>query len=191
MRYIILILFLLYGCSTKTEAIKRYSLNPSIKIDRYRASKYKNRSVKIAYPTSIRGLITKKIRYSYNDLEDGSYNNSRWSSSSSKLLMNIFIKAIERSDIFNSVVEYTSLVDTEYLIESEIYEFEHKVRDKSSLAIVSIKFNLVDMSNNSLVKSRKFTYSIPTKTTDARGFVEATNIALSKITIDMLNWLRR
>lgn len=188
MRYLILIFFL-FGCSTKVTPIITYNLNLNLDINSYKLSKYKNKTIKVAYPTSIRGLITKRLRYSYNDLEDGVYNNARWSISSSKLLLNNFIKAIDKSDIFASVLDYTSLADTDYLLESEIYEFEHRVRGDSSLSVVTIKFNLIDMTNNKLVKSKKISHQAPTKTFDAKGYVEATNVALGRVVSDMLEWL--
>ena len=190
MRYLILILFL-FGCSTKVTPIRTYNLNPNIEVESYKSSKYKNRTIKVAYPTSIRGFISKRVRYSYNDLEDGVYKNARWSSSSSKLLLNSFIKSIDKSHIFSSVLDYTSLADTDYLLESEVYEFEHKVRGDSSLSVVTIKFNLIDMSSNRLVKSKKISHQAPTKTFDAKGYVEATNVAVGEVVRDMLGWLER
>ncbi len=189
MRYLILIVFL-YGCSPKITPIITYSLNPQIDIKEYKETKYKNSTIKVAYPTSIDGLIGKRMRYSYNDSEEGLYNNARWNSHSGRLLLNIFIKALNKSHNFKSVLDYTSLVDTDYLLESEIYEFSHKIRGNLSLAVVSIKFNLVDMNNNTLIKSKKFEYKIPTDSFNAKGYTQATKKALEKISLNMLNWLR-
>jgi len=189
MKYLILILFL-YGCSSKITPIRTYSLNPIIDIKESKYSKYKDRTIKVSYPTSIDGLIGKRMRYSYNNSEDGLYNNARWSSNIGRLLSNIFIKALNKSNNFKVVVDYTSLVDTDYILESEIYEFSHKIRGDLSLAVVSIKFNLVDTDSNILVKSKKFEYKIPTKSFDAEGYTNATKEALKKISLDMLEWLR-
>jgi ABC-type uncharacterized transport system auxiliary subunit len=191
MRYIvpILISILLGGCSSKEVMLRTYTLNPNIDISRVSNSIYKSKSLKIAYPTSIRGVVTKRIAYSYSDIEDGTYINARWSRASGKLLMSSYIKALEGSRVFGDILEYTSLADSEYLLESEVYEFYHKIRGDVSLSVVSVKFNLVDMSSNRLIKTHKFTYQIPTPTLDAQGYVEATNIAVGKMCRDMVVWL--
>ncbi|MBL0721519.1 MAG: membrane integrity-associated transporter subunit PqiC [Sulfurovum sp.] len=188
MRYLILIIFL-YGCSSKLTPILTYSLNPKIDIKEYKRSIYKNSTIKVAYPTSIDGLIGKRMKYSYSESEQGLYNNARWSSPSGRLLINIFIKALNKSQKFESVLGYTSLVNTDYLLESEIYEFSHKIRGEKSLAVVSMKFNFINMSNNMLIKSKKFQYQIPTDSFDAEGYTKATKKALIKISLDMLDWL--
>jgi len=188
MKYLIL-LILLYGCSSKTTPITTYSLNPHINIRPYKNSLYKNSTIKVSYPTSINGLIGKRMKYSYNDSEEGLYQNARWSSPSGRLLLNIFIKALDESQNFKSVLDYTSLVNADYILESEVYEFSHKIRGDSSLAVVSIKFNLVD-NNKVLIKSKKFLYEIPTDTFDADGYTKATKEAIQKISLKMLEWLR-
>ena len=191
MRYIVFIVvsILLVGCSSKEAMLRTYTLNPTINIPKISNSPYKSKSLKIAYPTSIRGVVTKRITYSYSDIEDGTYINARWSRASGKLLMSSYIKALEGSRVFGAILEYTSLADSDYLLESEVYEFYHKIRGDKSHSILSVKFNLVDISNNRLIKTHKFTYRVPTPTFNAQGYVEATNIAVGKMSRDMIEWL--
>ncbi len=193
MRYSLLLagMILLFGCSTKETALRTYTINPQIDINKQHSTIYSTKSIKIAYPTSIKGVVSKRITYSYNDLEEGTYNNARWSVSSGKLLMTTYIKALDESHLFGSIIEYTSLAETNYLLESEMYEFYHKVRDKVSVSVVSVKFNLIAMDTNRLIKSKKFSYQIPTPTLNAQGYVQATNIAVKKMTLDMIEWLGR
>ena len=87
------------------------------------------------------------------------------------------------------MIDYTSLANTDYLLESEVYDFHHKVRKGHSVSVVSIRFDLIDTSDNLLVKSRKFSYEIPTGTVDAVGYVKATNRALEKLSADLVRWL--
>jgi len=193
MRYIVLLALIIgvYGCSTKETALRTYTINPQIDIDKQSSTIYSTKSIKIAYPTSIKGIVSRRMTYSYNDLEVGTYNNARWSVSNGKLLMNSYIKALDKSHLFGAVIEYTSLAETNYLLESEVYEFYHKIRGKVSLSIVSVKFNFIAMDTNRLIKSKKFSYQIPTATLNAQGYVEATNIAVKKMTLEMIEWLGR
>ncbi len=72
-----------------------------------------------------------------------------------------------------------------------MYDFYHKVRKNLSVSVLSIRFDLIDTDYNRLVKSRRFTYEVPTETVDALGYVKATNIALEKLTVDLVKWLGR
>jgi len=193
MRRLLLIFFLLLltACSMKTTELHIYTLNPSLDIHKHSNSSYSSSSVKVAYPSSIKGIISKRMIYTYDDLEEGTYANAQWSTASSKLLMNSFIRVMEKSRVFASTLEYTSLAHTDYLLESEVYEFYHKVRKNLSVAVVSIRFNLIHSQSNTLIKSRKFSYQIPTETVDAQGYVKATNKAVEKISKDLVQWLAR
>ena len=99
------------------------------------------------------------------------------------------IRALEHGGVFKSVIDYTSLANTDYLLESEVYDIYHKVRKNLSVSVLSIRFDLINTENNVLVKSKKFSYQIPTETVDAVGYVKATNIALEKLSADLVRWL--
>ena len=45
-------------------------------------------------------------------------------------------------------------------------------------------------TSKKIVKSKKFNYQIPTTTKDARGYVQATNIAMERLLVDLVRWLR-
>jgi len=181
--------FLLSGCAFKSATLRTFTLNPNYRFAKVAHSPYKNKSVKVAYPNSIKGKSSSSIYFSYSRLEEGSYQNSTWSNSSSQLLTSSIIRALEHGGVFKSVIDYTSLANTDYLLESEVYDIYHKVRKGLSVAVLSMRFDLIDTDNNKLVKSKKFTYEIPTKTVDAVGYVAATNRALEKLSADLVRWL--
>jgi len=191
MIYIVAISILMFGgCSTKNPPMKRYLLEPDFSFGRVH-SRYSDSSIKISYPNDIIGRSGTNIYYSYNKLEDDSYQNSSWSSSSSQLISSVIVRALEHGKVFDSIVDYRSISTTDYLLESEIYHLYHKIRKDISLSIVAIRFDLIDLSNNRLVKSRRFSYKIPTKSIDAIGYVEATNIALERLSRDLVEWLAK
>ncbi len=173
----------------KSTPIRTYSLNPDFNFSKLSHSTYRDKSIKIAYPANIKGKASTSIFFSYSKIEEGAYQNAIWSASNSQLVANSVIRALEKGAIFKTVIDYTSLANTDYFLESEVYDFYHKVREDLSLSIVSIRFDLIDTDNNLLVKSRKFTYEIPTETVNALGYVKATNIALEKLTSDLVKWL--
>ena len=184
-------LFIFDGCAVKSVPLKTYTLNPPLNYRAVSQSPYRNKSVKVAYPNNIRGKASSTICFTYSNIEEGSYQNSSWSSSSSQLLTSIIIRALEKGKVFKSVIDYTSLANTDYLLESEVYDIYHKVRKNLSVAVLSMRFDLINTDNNLLVKSKKFSYEIPTSTVDAAGYVKATNKALEKLSADLVRWLAK
>jgi ABC-type uncharacterized transport system auxiliary subunit len=182
---------LLSGCAMKSSEMRTYSLNPDLNFSKLSHAVYRDKSIKIAYPTNIKGKTSSSIYFSYSKIQEGKYQNAIWNSSNSQLLINGIIRALEKGAVFKTVIDYTSLANTDYLLESEVYDFYHKVRKNLSVSVLSIRFDLIDTDYNRLVKSRKFTYEIPTGTVDALGYVKATNIALEKLAVDLVKWLGR
>lgn len=182
---------LLSGCAMKSSELQTYSLNPDLNFSKLSHAVYRDKSIKIAYPTNIKGKTSSSIYFSYSKIQEGKYQNAIWNSSNSQLLINGIIRALEKGAVFKTVIDYTSLANTDYLLESEVYDFYHKVRKNLSVSVLSIRFDLIDTDYNRLVKSKKFTYEVPTQTVDALGYVKATNIALEKLTADLVKWLGR
>ncbi len=179
------------GCVIKSAPMRTYILDPSFHFGNVSHSPYRDKSVKVAYPNNIKGKSSSSICFSYSKLEQGSYQNATWSSSSSQLLTSGIIRALDHGAVFKSVIDYTSLANTDFLLESEVYDFYHKVRKDLSVSVLSVRFDLIDTDNNLMIKSKKFTYEIPTETVDAAGYVKATNRALEKLSADLVRWLAR
>jgi len=191
MVYLSIVSIVIGGCSMKSEPMAIYTINPDVKIAKNSKSPYRKSSIKVSYPTNIKGKAGSSIYYSYSDIEEGSYQNASWGSSSSQLLTYSIIRALEKSGVFGTVIDYRSIANTDYILESEVYEFYHKVRKDISLSVVSMRFGLIDSSTNELIKSKRFTYEIPTDTTDAKGYVKATNRAIERLSKDLVRWLAR
>jgi ABC-type uncharacterized transport system auxiliary subunit len=168
-----------------------YTINPNSKIPKVHKSSYNKDTIKVSYPTSIKGKSGSSIYYSYSDIEENSYQNASWESSSSQLLTYSIIRALEESGLFGVVVDYHSTANVNYSLDSEVYEFYHRVRKDISLSVLVMRFDLIDASNNELIKSKKFIYKIPTTTIDAKGYVTATNIALDRLSQDLVKWLSK
>lgn len=184
----IMILTGLVGC-TKEPAMKVYSLETPIMMP-VPGSHYKNKSIKITYPQSLRNKISQKMNFSYSSIDSGNYQNAEWSNNMSKILQGTFIEVLDASKLFKAVLSDTSTAKEDYRLESNIFAFEHSVRGKASNAVVSIQFNLISIETGRLAKTKRFTYREPTLTTDAKGYVAATNTVVSKLSRDLVAWLR-
>ncbi len=176
------------GCS-KAPVINVYSLNaPQIPTER--ASAYKDKSIKVTFPQSIKEPMSEKMRFSYTMNDRGTYQNSQWSNNMSRLLQGTFIEVLDSSRLFKVVLSDMSTLEENYRLESTIFDFEHQVRGRDSYAVVSIQFTLIDEDRGRLVKSKRFSYQEPTLTTDAKGYAIATNRIIAKLSQDLLRWLK-
>ena len=183
---IVLIGFL--GC-TKEPALKVYSLDTPTVTAVY-GNRYKNKSIKVTYPQSLKDKVSQKMNFSYSSIDSGHYQNSEWSNNMRKLLQGTFVEVLDESKLFKVVLSDTSTVKEDYRLESTIFAFQHRVRGEHSNAVVSIQFNLINTETGNLVKSKRFSYSESTPTTDAKGYVSATNVAVSKLSSDLMDWLK-
>ncbi|EIF52015.1 ABC-type transport auxiliary lipoprotein family protein [Sulfurovum sp. AR] len=176
------------GCS-KAPVINVYSLNaPQIPIES--ANAYKDKSIKVTFPQSIKEPMSEKMRFSYTMNDRGTYQNSQWSNNMSRLLQGTFIEVLDSSRLFKVVLSDMSTLEENYRLESTIFDFEHQVRGRDSYAVVSIQFTFIDEDRGRLVKSKRFSYQEPTLTTDAKGYAIATNRIIAKLSQDLLRWLK-
>ncbi len=178
----------LLGC-TKEPALKVYSLDIT-PVNTVHSSTYKSKSIKVIYPQGVKNKISQKMNFSYSSIDRGTYQNSEWSNNMSKLLQGTFIEVLDESKLFKGVLSDTSTAKEDYRLESNIFAFNHRVRGAQSHAVVSIQFNLISVETGGMVKSKRFTYNEATSTTDAKGYVAATNVAVSKLSRDLVIWLR-
>jgi len=185
---IIALLIALVGC-TQAPTMKVYSLEVP-KTYSVSTSPYKNKVVKVSFPYSLREEISEKMNFSYSDSDYGTYLNSQWSNNIGKLLQGTFIDILSTSKLFKAVLADASTLKANYRLESNIFSFEHRVRNNQSYAVVSMQFALIDADTGKLVKSQRFTYEEPTSTTNAKGYAEATNRVIIKLSQSLLKWIQ-
>ena len=176
------------GCS-QAPMMQFYNLKTP-KTETVYTSPYRNKVLKVAFPYSLKEQIGNRMNFSYSDTDYGTYLNSQWSNSIGKLLQGTLIDLLSKSRLFKVVAASSSTLEANYRLESNIFTFEHRVRGKKSYADVSIQFTLIDSERGTLVKSRRFSYTEPTPTIDAKGYVTATNRAIRRLGQDLVTWIR-
>jgi len=182
------IILLIFGC-TKAPVLDVYSFDLTT-VPVVSHSKYRNKSIKLTYPKSLKESVTQKMRFSYSYNDRGLYQNSEWSNNISKLLQGTFIEVLSNAKLFKAVLFDTSTVHEDYRLESTIFAFEHRVRGTLSTAFISIQFTLIDTNTGHLIKSKRFSYSEPTQSIDAKGYAFATNRALTRLSKDLIHWMK-
>lgn len=176
------------GCS-KAPVINMYSLSvPQVQTETVNV--YKHKSIKVSFPQSIREPMSEKMHFSYAENDRGTYQNSQWSNDMNRLLQGMFIEVLDRSRLFKVVLSDMSTLQENYRLESTIFDFEHQVRGRDSYAVVSVQFTLINADSGRLAKSKRFSYQERTPTTDAKGYVAATNRIMIRLSDDLLKWIQ-
>ena len=178
------LLILLSGCSGKT--IRMYTLESTVNPPHFHP---RYSAIRVDYPKGIEDTMGTRIYFSRSDLTQSYYSYSQWSKSLNRILMANLIEALQRSGIARTVLDYASQADAPFELESTVYRFEHRITPRGSSAKVSIGLRLIRSDDKRLIASKTFRYSIPCTRTDARGFVEAANLAVSRLSADMVRWL--
>lgn len=187
---VLLGVFLLSACSMKEAPVmKTYTLVVPT-VTPLTSSPYKNKVLKVSYPLILKEKLNDKMHYSYSLSDRGVYLNSRWSNDLGKLLQGSMIHVLTQSRLFKVVLPFASNVEEGLRLESSIFDFSHHVRGEASYAIVSIQYTLMNAQTGKLIKTKRFFYKEHTTTTDAKGYVEATNKIMSRLSRDLLVWLR-
>ncbi len=148
-------------------------------------------SLRVDYPKGIEDTMGTRIYFSRSDLTQSYYSYSQWSKSLNRILMANLIEALQRSGLARTVLDYASEAEAAYELESTVYRFEHRITPEGSFADVSIGLRLLRGRDRHLIASHIFSYRIPCQSTDAAGFVEAANQAVSRLSVDMIKWLAK
>jgi cholesterol transport system auxiliary component len=185
--FLLPLFLVLVACSSKT--IHMYTLGGSSSTELAR-SPYAGKDVRVEYPKGIDDTMSTRIYYTRSDLTRSYYLYNQWSLPLNRLIMGRIIETLQRAHAFRHVLDYASEAGSDYRLETTIYRFEHRITPEGSFADISIGLRLLRTSDGTLVKSRRFDYSIPCPRTDAEGFVKAADEAMRRFGSDMLRWLR-
>jgi len=188
--FLLVSLFVLSGCSLKEAApLKVYTMDAG-NISPVSYSDHRHQTIKISYPQTLKDKLSNEMSYSYSGSERGEYQNSQWSNNIGKLIQGNIIQILVQSRIFKAVLPYASTAGEDLRLESTVFDFSHHVRGEASYAIVSIQFNLINTDSGKLIKTKRFSYKENTLTLDAKGYVEASNRAMVRLSRDLVVWLR-
>lgn len=187
--YIIFIAFLLSGCVSKKESIAEANIAIDAKIVNVSAKECKQKSLKISNAFAPMPISSLKMSYIALDNKAYTYNQTKWLDLPNNILSLEILKSIRHSMLFESVTSSKSRSKSDYILEINIEDFIQHFKESGSFVKVSYTLSLVDTKSNHIAATKTFTTQVPTKTLDAKGGVEAFNIALSDLFVKNIEWL--
>ena len=180
-------ILLVTGCSVKTTTLNSYDLSTNSSISSVK--QHKNIVLKVKYPSALDALGSSKIFYK-RDGVTSYYLYSQWSAPLNRLIYSQLVKNLSSSNVFKSVVGYSSEVNSDLILETQIIDFYNVVDGENSYADISIKVRLINTKNEKIVKEKLFHYSLNVDKLNAKSFISTAKEAVEEFNRDLINFLR-
>lgn len=188
MKFLLILIPLLWisGCSFQTLPTKEYTLNPSQKQSTYPAI---NKSMKLASPITPSSLASKSIHYQTSSNDLGSYLYSKWSDTPSAMVENTLLLQLQQSNLLTSIAPSYSSAQTDYLLESSLHAFHHRIDQQNNKGLIDISYRLIENQTKKIVATKRFTIESDAMSKDAIGGVQALNESLKHLNEEVILWL--
>jgi len=184
---LLLILLLLTGCTTHTAPSTYYTLSSKAPRE---SPTHISKSIKIGMPNSTTQYMTDSMRYTKSNGESGAYLYSAWSNPPVAMIGETLFSTLERSTLFDVVIPYSSLGQTDYLLESTLISFQHTIIDTdTSNGLIDISMRIIDLKTKKIVPTKRFTITTPSRSNDASGGVVALDQGLETLSTQICEWL--
>lgn len=134
-------------------------------------------------------MMSRDIVIKYAPNRQSIYSQSFWAENINRLTMSYITEVLESSGIFKTTINYSSYIKSDYLLEIYIHQMHHRIHKSGSTAVVSIKFNLLDNYSYRLIKTKRFEYHMPTKSSDLQGYIQANQKAFDRLQKDLIGWI--
>ncbi|MDO9207536.1 MAG: ABC-type transport auxiliary lipoprotein family protein [Sulfuricurvum sp.] len=184
-------LFILSGCTTHTPNITEYSLTTVHPSSADIPTVSSPKTLQLATTKTLPSLNSKSIFYLKTNQEIGSYLYSRWIDTPSSMIENAFTAVLQKSALFSAVIPASSHANGDYLLESNLHAFYHRIHDnQTSDGVIDITYRLINTKSKATVATKRFTLIHPSQTNNAKGGVDALNNALNSLNSQVVQWLQ-
>ena len=190
--FIVLVSLILAGCSLKPEPSPA-SQKLRIEVASVVSQKETNgtKVLKVSTPYGLRSLQGRDILYTRGDGIYKPYRDHYWEETPARQLTLLFNTSLQESGLFSTVISAPSRVRYDYLLESRVSAFEHRLEGNSSFVRLHVTLHLVESVKKEVVGSMDFKWDEPTPTVDAKGVGQAFNKTIEKLNEKSRVWLGR
>ncbi len=116
------------------------------------------------------------------------YKGARWSDTAPLLLRSLMVQAFQQSGRISGVGVSTSGLHGDYLLATDLYDFETQYRDGSPHAVIRLNVKLTDSSTNRIAAARAFEADAPVAGSQAAGAAAAFDQALAELLPSIVDW---
>ena len=174
---VFLIFFIFSGCGLKQESLSINHYGIDFKTQK-KAEVPKIKSILIEEVNVNRSFNLTAIFYSTKPYLFEEYAQNRWINLPSNMIYNQLTDSFITSNIFENVVLKDKKIEHEYSLKTEVIKLYQTFEEDKSYAVLKLKFDLV--KDEKIVKSFNFDKKVLCKSSNAYGFVQATNRAFEE-----------
>jgi len=181
----------LSGCTVTTPSKSEYRIVPNVNISKAESSTCKDKSLKVAQAFSDTSLMSRKMRYTYDEQQEFTYSESAWSRAPSRAITAVLLESVRASGLFKSVNNYKSRSRSNLILETNIEEFlqHYEENNQKSFVKVVISFTLVDAKTSTTIDNTTIKVDLDADSLNAKGGVIALNQALAEVLQKNSEWL--
>jgi cholesterol transport system auxiliary component len=188
------VIVLLSGCSFQKElpSQKRYAITIApVHQSHTVATVCEKKVLKVRNMDIFSPVSSNTIYYRIGRFDMNGYTQSVWSQTPSNRVKALIVESLRKSKIFQDVESNEAFVNGDWLLQYSIEDFtQHFSEDKQHAFFrVRIHFVLMDAQNDKFIASKTQEVSIPTRTLDAFGGVQAMSNALHSVISQNVAWL--
>lgn len=174
---VFIIFFIFSGCGLKQESLSINHYGIDFKTQK-KAEVSKIKSILIEEVNVNRSFNLTSIFYSTKPYLFEEYAQNRWINLPSNMIYNQLTDSFITSNIFENVVLKDKKIEHEYSLKTEVIKLYQTFEEDKSYAVLKLKFDLV--KDEKIVKSFNFDKKVLCKSSNAYGFVQATNRAFEE-----------
>ncbi|MCT7532427.1 ABC-type transport auxiliary lipoprotein family protein [Aliarcobacter cryaerophilus] len=174
---VFIIFFIFSGCGLKQESLSINHYGIDFKTQK-KAEVSKLKSILIEEVNVNRSFNLTSIFYSTKPYLFEEYAQNRWINLPSNMIYNQLTDSFIASNIFENVVLKDKKIEHEYSLKTEVIKLYQTFEEDKSYAVLKLKFDLV--KDEKIVKSFNFDKKVLCKSSNAYGFVQATNRAFEE-----------
>ncbi len=175
--------FVLSGCSmfspVKTEQTNTYVLNtlprPVVKKPTHRIS------LMIMQPEASQIYETTQMAYSTQAYQMAYFGKNSWADTPAQMLQSLLVQTLQDTHYFHSVGVPSSLGHYDYVLSTQLLNFEQRFFEKSSHVVVTLRVQVIKMASNQVVAAKQFTVTEMAPQNSPYGGVVAANQAVAKM----------
>lgn len=185
MKYIVagLMLLTLSACGGGRAAPQLYTITATTPVVKGCAN---GPSIKLFEPQVAPGLESPRIVVVDRPQHQTFYNGVRWNAPAGRMLQNALVDAFERSGMFSLVTTDDSGTRTDWLVETQLRDFQVDKSGVSPKVVVRLTASLIRANNRQVVMSLPLESSADVSGRNIEGIIDTFNSQMGLITQEML-----
>jgi cholesterol transport system auxiliary component len=145
----------------------------------------------ISQPKAQAGFDTARMAYLPRPHEVRYYAVNQWADTPARMLHRILVESLDKTGLWSAVVQTPGSVSAQYRLDTDNLILEQQFLSHPSRVRLSLRAQIVDTKNQSILGTRYFELFEVAPTDDPYGGVQAANNAVAKLITEMTEWLER